>query len=82
MHQYDARKIHQTFSESFRYHRRRLGMTHREICKACGLSDSLTGKWERGACYPHLFALVAVADYMGLSIDELVGIERRDADGN
>ena len=80
MHKCDAQRMCESFGKSFRYHRKRLGITHRELSEACGFSPSLTGKWERGACAPGLFCLVAMADYMNISIDELVGRERGNAE--
>ena len=80
MHVLDAQELYKDFGKNFRYHRKRLGITHQALSEACGFSPSLTGKWERGTCFPGLFSLVAIADYMGISIDELVGMERRNAD--
>ena len=81
MHQYEAYKICERFGESFKYHRERLGLSYKDISDACGVSVSIQAKWERGECSPGLFCLVLMADYMGVSIDELVGRERRNADG-
>ena len=76
MHQ-QADMICQKFAQSFRHHRWRLGISRDELADACGFSVSIQKKWEQGVCCPTLFCLVAMADYMNLSLDELVGRERR-----
>ena len=80
MHQYNAYKLCERFGESFKYHRQRLGLSYMDISEACGISTSVQAKWERGVCSPGLFCLVALADYMGITIDELIGRERRNAE--
>ena len=81
MHRNDASEICKRFGESFKYHRERLGISHKELADACGFSVGIQGKWERGECCPGLYCLASMAEYMGLTIDELVGMEGSDADG-
>lgn len=81
MRQYDANEMYQDFAEAFKYHRKRLGISREELAKACYISVSAQGKWERGDCAPGLYCLWAIADYMNITIDQLVGRKRGNADG-
>lgn len=73
MHRYDAHEISRKFAEAFKYHRERLGISREELSRECGFSVSIQGKWERGDCCPGLYCLVTIADFMGITVDELVG---------
>lgn len=74
----DANQICQRFAEAFIEHRARLGVSKEELARECGFSVSVQGKWERGVCLPGLYCLVAMADYFGVSLDELVGRDGRN----
>lgn len=43
------------------------------VSELCGLSSDLVRKYERGERKPGFDALIALADYYGVSIDYLVG---------
>lgn len=52
--------------------RRRRGLSQGELARALGLSRQAVSKWERGESSPDTENLVALADFYGVSLDELV----------
>ncbi len=52
---------------------KRHGITVAELERKAGLSHSTIARWDRNA--PSIDKVVAVADYFGLSVDELIGRE-------
>ena len=56
------------------------GLTQEEVASHLGISFQSISKWERGEGYPDITMLPALANYLGISIDELLGmseIEKR-----
>ncbi len=54
-------------------YRKEQGMTQGEFGKLLGVSAFAVSKWERGLCYPDIFLLPDISDYVGVSIDEMMG---------
>lgn len=52
---------------------KRHGITVAELERKAGLSHSTIARWDRNA--PSIDKVAAVADYFGMSIDELIGRE-------
>ena len=73
---YDAYEMNRKFADSFVKHCIELDISRQELSDACGFSVAIQGKWLQGTCSPGLYALWAMADYMGVSLDELVGREK------
>lgn len=59
--------------------RREQGMTQRELAERLHVSDRTVSKWERGAGLPDASLMVALADALGISVNELLTGERADA---
>lgn len=59
--------------------RREQGMTQRELAARLHVSDRTVSKWERGAGLPDASLMVALADALGISVNELLTGERTDA---
>ena len=54
------------------------GMSRLEFAKAIGVSEKSVKNWENDVSNPDLFHASAIADFFGVSMDELLG---RDIDG-
>ncbi|MBR6664628.1 MAG: helix-turn-helix domain-containing protein [Lachnospiraceae bacterium] len=53
--------------------RQNKGMTQEKLGEVLGISGQAVSKWESGAALPDIMILPALADYFGISIDELMG---------
>lgn len=53
--------------------REREGKSRVVLSQLCGLPDTAIMRYERGEVSPGLDALVAIADYFHVSLDDLVG---------
>lgn len=51
------------------------GLTQEEIGAILGVSAQSVSKWERGEGYPDIEMLPSLANYFGISIDELLGAD-------
>lgn len=52
------------------------GLTQQDMCHRAGLSYSTLAKIERGAIKaPSIFTIISIAEVLGLSLDELVGVQ-------
>lgn len=58
--------------------RKEKGMTQKALAEKLGISDRTVSKWERGAGFPDVSILPDLAEALGLSINELIGGERRE----
>ncbi len=52
---------------------RRIGQIR--LAKELEVGKSIVSLWERGECEPTLSKLIAIANYFGVSIDYLAGLE-------
>ncbi len=59
--------------------RRRDGRTQEMLAEAVGVTSQAVSRWEAGGSYPDMELIPAVANYFGISIDELFGY-RNDRD--
>ena len=67
--------------ENIKRRRRERDLTQEEVAAHLGISFQSISKWERGDGYPDITMLPALANYFGISIDELLGmseIEKND----
>lgn len=62
--------------------RNRQGITQERLAEALGVSCQSVSRWELGACYPDLELLPALANYFGVTLDELVGMEQIRSEEN
>ena len=71
--------------EKLKYHRHRKGLTQEEVATHMGISFQAISKWERGEGYPDITMLPTLANYFGITVDELIGMQeiasRRDYEG-
>lgn len=67
--------------ENIKRIRRERDLTQEEVAAHLGVSFQSISKWERGDGYPDITMLPALANYFGISVDELLGmneIEKND----
>jgi transcriptional regulator with XRE-family HTH domain len=55
--------------------RRSLYLTQEEVAAHLGISYQAISKWERGEGYPDITMLPTLANYFGVSVDELIGMD-------
>ncbi len=60
-------------AESLRQNREERGLTPHELAKAIGVNHQNIYRWESGKAHPSLEMCIKLADYFGVSLDELVG---------
>lgn len=59
--------------------RRARGITQEELAGRLGVSRQAVSNWERGEASPDTDNLIALARLYGMSLDDLLGVERDDA---
>ncbi len=60
--------------ENIKRMRRNRNLTQEEMAAHLGISFQSVSKWERGDGYPDITMLPALANYFGISVDELLGM--------
>lgn len=63
------------FKDILKALRKEKGIGQIELAQKIGYGKSVISTWERGEGVPTMFALIALADYFGVSLDFLVGRE-------
>lgn len=53
--------------------RRRDGRTQEALAQALGVTSQAVSRWESGGCFPDINLIPSIANYFGVSIDELFG---------
>ncbi len=53
--------------------RQNKGATQEQLGEVLGISSQAVSKWENGSTLPDIMILPKIADYFGISIDELMG---------
>ena len=66
------------FGEELKFQRTKRNKTLKEVEQDTGISNSNLSRWECGKVLPSINFCVILADYYGISLDELVG---RDNNG-
>lgn len=61
--------------ETFKQIRLERGITLREIENATGINNGNLSRWEQGKVLPNIEFCIKLADFYGISLDELVGRE-------
>ena len=56
--------------------RRNRDLTQEEVATHIGISYQAISKWERGDGYPDITMLPTLANYFGVSVDELIGMDK------
>lgn len=61
------------FGEELKFQRTKRNKTLKEVEKDTGISNSNLSRWECGKVLPNINFCVILADYYGISLDELIG---------
>ncbi len=64
------------YGEILKEHRKNAGKSLLDIEKATGISNQNLSRWEQGKVLPNIDFCVQLADYYGITLDELVGREK------
>ena len=65
------------YGTEIKTHREKLGISKLELSKKIGTSHQNIGRWESGKTIPNIDFCVKLADFFGISLDELIGRDRR-----
>ncbi len=62
--------------EKLREMRQKKNVTQETLANYLGITPQSVGKWERGEGFPDITLLPAIALYFGVTVDELLGVEK------
>ena len=65
--------MHLTLGLKIRELRRRDGRTQEALAEALGVTSQAVSRWESGGSYPDMEMIPSIANYFGITIDELFG---------
>ena len=60
--------------------RARHGVTQEHLAQVLGITAQAVSRWEAGACYPDIELLPGIADFFGVSTDELLCVDQSRKD--
>ncbi len=66
------------YGEALKYQREINNLTQTELAKATGLKQQMISWWEAGKGLPNIHFCVILANYYGITLDELVGRDKLD----
>lgn len=75
-----SKNIRKTFSAKLKSAREKKGITQQALAEQIGISASTVGKWETGIIEPDLTDLFFLSHALDVSVDTLLGIDRKSAD--
>lgn len=61
------------FGEELKFQRTKRNKTLKEVERDTGISNSNLSRWESGKVLPNISFCVMLADYYGITLDELIG---------
>ena len=65
-----------TFGNILKELRLEKNMSQTELAKQIGVGKSIISLWEKDECEPTLSKLIALAEFFGVTMDYLAGIEK------
>ena len=66
-----------TLAERIAYFRKQKGLTQEGLAELCSVSAQAVSKWENGLTAPDISLLPRLAEIFGVSVDELLGVEKK-----
>ena len=57
-------------------------MTQKELADMLGITDKAVSKWERNVAYPDIATIPALAEILGVSVEELLNAKAAPAPAN
>jgi len=61
------------FGEELKFHRQQANLSQNELAEIIKTSQQNISRWEKSEVEPSLSFCIALADYYGITIDELIG---------
>ena len=61
------------YSEALKFHREKAGLSQLELSLKTGISQQNINRWERGEVVPNIEFCIRLADFYGITVDELIG---------
>lgn len=61
------------YGEAFKYQRELAKLSQHELAKKIGTTHQNISRWERGEVLPNIDFCVQLADFYGITVDELIG---------
>lgn len=61
------------YGETLKYHREIFGLSQHELANKTGINQVNISRWERGEVLPNIEFCVQLANFYGITLDELVG---------
>lgn len=68
------------FSENVKRLRKERDLTQEALSDFLGVSFQAVSKWERGESYPDIEILPEIAGFFGISVDDLLGVNRAESE--
>lgn len=72
----------QSMGETISSLRKEKGMTQKELADMLGITDKAVSKWERNVAYPDIATIPALAEILGVSVEELLNAKAAPAPAN
>ena len=63
------------FGEELKYHRQKANLSQLDLAKRINTSQQNISRWEKNEVEPSISFCVLLADFYGITIDELIGRE-------
>lgn len=63
----------QNYGEEFKYYRQNAKLSQQELAKLINTSQQNISRWENNEVEPSISFCVALADFYGITLDELIG---------
>ncbi len=63
------------FKDNLKLLRQEKGIGQTELAQQIGVSKGIISLWENGLREPNMYSLILLAQFFGVSIDYLVGLE-------
>lgn len=75
---YDEREIQYKFGLALRYAREQAGISQSDLCRIIKLNRSCMSQYESGITYPRLLTTIEICNALGIKVDELLELCKRD----
>jgi transcriptional regulator with XRE-family HTH domain len=69
----DENELNKTIAQNLCTLRKKSGLTQLQLAEKINYSDKAISKWEKGACLPSIYVLMTVAEFYGVTLQEIVG---------
>ncbi len=61
------------YGDELKYHRQKANLSQQQLAELINTSQQNISRWENNEVEPSISFCVALADYYGITIDELIG---------